>query len=96
MTMLLIYSILIAIFAVVFSYILIEEGMILDWWGRILKKLPEKVADPLGQCAYCLSGQIALWFYILQDGYSLIEHVFFVSMTIFITHLILYIYEQAQ
>ena len=91
-------SLLLAITAWTFSHILLKDGMILDWWGKILVRLPEKIADPLGLCEYCLAGQLALWFYLWKNwgGYEvafcdhLVGHIIFVSLTIFLVEIINY------
>ena len=92
-------SIQIAVFAVVFSCILIEEGMILGYYGKLLKKLPEWIGHPLGGCAYCMGGQIALWYFIyrvftIPEKYYFLDHLSFIAITIFLIHLILYVYER--
>jgi len=54
----------IAVFAVTFSDILTQPGMILESYGRWLDQFyisRPKLARPLGYCGKCLSGQIALW-----------------------------------
>lgn len=72
-----------AVTAYVFSCILIEDGMLLNKYQKVLNKLPECLANPLGACDLCFGGHIALWFYIFKYDYNLIEHIFFVSITIF-------------
>lgn len=51
-----IYTLYIAVFAVVFSYILIDEDMIFGFYGRMLNRIPDKLSFPLGECAYCFGG----------------------------------------
>jgi len=85
---------MIAITAVVFSCILIDEDMIFGFWGRLLARMPNKLSFPLGECAYCFGGQIAVWYYFFIDDYRPDRHIFFVSATIFFIHLTLYIYER--
>jgi len=88
-------STLIAIFSVVFSCILMDEDMIFGFWGRVVNRLPEWLGNPLGGCIYCMSGQIALWGYFALEKYHPVHHIFFISTTIFITHIIYYIYGKA-
>jgi len=94
---------LIAIFSLVWCWILTEDGMIGEnpyLWLR--KKLEEKynwLYMPLIGCPKCNAGQVSLWFYLYYKwyDYSFTEHVFFVTTTIFITTLLmkfyLFIYE---
>lgn len=56
----------ISVFAVVVSDILTRPKMILERYGRWLDRLETtrpKLAYPLGYCAKCLAGQIALWLF---------------------------------
>lgn len=96
MSALILQSVMVAVFAVVFTCILIDEDMIFGFWGKWIAQLPDKLEYPLGGCAYCFAGQIAVWYYLFLEDYDVFNHVFFVSTTIFITHLTLYIYEQTQ
>jgi hypothetical protein len=84
-------SIGIAIVAFVYTEILTEQGMILNWLHSIITKLPATLHKPLISCAYCVSGQMALWLflYLNWSDYSLLKHVMFVSLTIFFTHVIM-------
>ena len=85
-------SLLLAITAWTFSHILMKEGMLLDWWGRWLVRLPEKIGNPLGLCEYCLAGQLALWFYLWKNwgSYDFVAHIIFISLTIFLVEIINY------
>ena len=90
-------SALIAVVAVVFSYILIDDDMIFGFYGKLIRKLPEKVAFVLGDCPYCFGGQIALWWYVFGvDWYNPVEHIYFTSVTIFFIHIIKFIYERTE
>ena len=89
-------TIYIAIVAVVFSCILIDEEMICGWYGKLIKKLPDYLSHPLGECAYCFGGQIALWRFFFYDGYNIYNHIIFVSLTIFIIHITLFVYERTS
>lgn len=44
----------------VMSNILIYED-ILNWYGRLIGKLPEWLGKPLGICSICFTGQLAIW-----------------------------------
>jgi len=93
---LLIISLQIAVFAVVFSCILIEEGQIFSFYGDLLGRLPDWLSQPLGLCAYCFGGQVALWYFIFIPEYNFFTHISFVAITIFLIHLILYVYERTE
>ena len=98
---LLFISLQVAVFSVVFSCILIERGMIFEFYGRLLDRLPEWISHPLGRCTYCMGGQIALWYFIyriffIPERYDFFIHLSFIAVTLFLIHLILYVYEKAE
>jgi hypothetical protein len=98
---LLFISLQIAVFTVVFSCILIEKGQIFEFYGNLLRRLPEWVGDPLGLCAYCFGGQISLWYFVyriffIPERYDGFIHLSFIAVTIFLIHLILYVYEKTE
>ena len=82
--------ILIGIAAWAFTNILMDGEMIFGWWYKILNKLPEWLAKPLGKCEYCLSGQMAFWFYLYEywNDYDFFQHILLISLSIFIVELI--------
>jgi hypothetical protein len=77
----------IAVFAVVLRGVLMQYGNILFFYTLFLEKLPEYIAKPLGQCEKCFAGQLAFWYYIAKyfHKYNAINHIFFVSFSIFLT-----------
>lgn len=89
-------SLLLAVTAWVFVMILTKDGMILGWWGRALNRFPLWLGEPLGGCEYCVAGQMALWYYLYKHRNDylvtfcdrLIEHIIFISLTIFIVEII--------
>jgi len=87
---LIITAILIGITAWTFAILLMDKDMIFGWWYNVIDRLPEYLAKPLGKCEYCLSGQIALWYYLIKyfNNYDLIHHIFFISLAIFTVELI--------
>lgn len=94
-------SIQIAVFSVVFSCILLDEGMIFEFYGRLLDRLPEWIGQLLGGCAYCIGGQIALWYFIyriyfIPERYDFFIHLSFITVTLFLIRLILYVYEKTE
>jgi len=86
-------SVLIGITAVVFCYDLIEENSPFEFYGKLLKKLPWWLANPLGDCVYCFTGQLAFWTFIFKGDYNIIRHIFFISLTIFFSHLFTKIFD---
>lgn len=93
---LLILSVSISILSVVVCEIISTEGNILYFYRQFLEWLDDKgfdwIAKPIGYCPKCFSGQLALWFYIFSFDYNLIEHVFFIAWTIYITELLTALY----
>lgn len=63
--------------------------MILNGWYKFLEKRIGKypfIFKPAVDCAKCVSGQMALWVYLVKcwGGYDLIDHIFTVSLSIFL------------
>lgn len=90
-------SSIIAICAVIYSTILAEDRMILGWLRQRLEKFPEWIYFPLIGCFKCVSGQLALWMYVLLHywNYDIFSHVSFICVTIFISLIINKITEWA-
>jgi len=86
----------IAVFSTVFTFNLTAEGSILSWWDKLIQRLPAWLEKPLGGCSYCMAGQIALWYYFFLEDYSFVNHIFFITATIFITHLTMFIYDRTE
>ena len=89
----------IALIAYVYSVILTEQGMLLNGLYRWLdsKNLPDWLFNPLIGCSKCVTGQMALWYLILEYlkmPYlnNIVEIVFFLSLAIFISYVINKIY----
>lgn len=81
----LVLSFLLSLTAWVFVNKLQDEGMIFEWYYRLLEKIPEWLAHPLGKCDRCLAGQFAFWVFFLVGAYHPVRHVFFVMLAIFFT-----------
>ena len=83
-------AIIIGITAWVFVIILMEEGMIFSWWWNVINRLPMWLAKPLGECEYCLGGQLSLWYYLLLNwhDYNVFYHIAYISLTLFTIKLI--------
>lgn len=81
-------SILISLIAYVYAEILTGEGMLLSGVYVFLRdrlKLPKWLFMPLIGCAYCVAGQMGLWYYLIVyfKQYDLIDHILFASIAIF-------------
>lgn len=83
-----IISFLFSLTAWVFVNMLQDEGMVFEWYGKQLDKLPEWMAHPLGSCDVCMAGQFGLWGYFLVGDYHLLYHLFFIVLTIFYINII--------
>ena len=68
-------------------YALGEPGMILDWYQKLIGRLPEVLWKPLGGCLKCFSGQVGFWFYLIVylEDYNIFNHLFFTSTVIFLS-----------
>ena len=82
-------AVIIGVVAWVFTHILIDGEMIFEKWWLVLNRLPIWISKPLGACEYCLSGQLALWYYLytswLVGSYNALEHIVYISIAIFTT-----------
>ena len=83
-------AIIIGIVAWVFVIILMDEGMIFSRYWDILNLLPNWLAMPLGKCEYCLSGQLALWYFLYTHwhDYNVFYHIAYISLAIFTVRII--------
>jgi hypothetical protein len=76
--------------AVVYTEVLTDSGMILDFWNRFLHNNIKKewILKPLIDCVYCFGGQLALWsgFFIWND-YKLLTHFLFIVTVLFFIHI---------
>jgi len=82
------YSFLFSLSAWVFVNMLQDEGMIFAWYGRWLERVPEWLSHPLGKCDICMAGQFGLWGYFLVGDYHVLNHLFFIVLTIFFIKII--------
>ena len=74
----------------VFTSILLYED-VLNWYGRLLGKLPGWLGKPLGLCSICFTGQLALWIQIyychkIEDFANLIYFSYTISLAIFLAN----------
>ncbi len=65
---------------------LTEPGMIFSFYAKLIEPLPTWIRNPLGWCEYCITGQVALWYFLVTHfkDYNFIEHLFFTSFSIFL------------
>jgi len=75
----------ISLTAFMFSAIAQKKGSILNWYFKLIERLPEWLSRPLGSCYMCFTGQVCLWYYLIWHwkDYDFINHAFFVSAGIF-------------
>lgn len=83
-----------AMFGYCFSCVLTQEDKILERYGDFLITLQNKglkwLADPLGLCEVCFTGQVALWVWLLfnyQDYkidpvHTFVSHVLIIVFSI--------------
>jgi hypothetical protein len=89
-------ALMIALVAFVYSDVLTESGMILNWLYRSLDNLlPGFLFKPLIGCFKCVSGQMALWYYMIyHNNYDYREHLYIICLTIFLSQLLCRIYRK--
>lgn|SRR3990167_7246821 len=104
MTMLISYqlSVLIAVLAFVYTNLLTNSNQIFAGLYRFLYKkfktesriMSGRPYHPLFMvlihCEKCVAGQVALWLYLYYhlNDYDFVQHILFISFTIFIAHII--------
>lgn len=62
-----------------------EPDMIFSPYQKLISKLPDWLNKPLGSCCYCFCGQASLWYFIITKPFDIIELLFFISLSIFLT-----------
>jgi hypothetical protein len=90
MTTIFLPALFVAITAIVYCEVLMEDGMILSGWLRVLDSWPKWIAKPLGYCVYCFGGQLALWsgfFLFYSESFQIINHFLFIMVSIFFIHI---------
>lgn len=75
-----------------------SPGMIFAWYQRILDRLPYWLANPLGACHKCLTGQVCFWFFLVKyfNEYNLIDHLAFTSSGIFLSLIYNWLWEHLE
>ena len=84
-------ALLLSVTAWTFVNVLEQPDMIFEKYFTLISKLPGHIAKPLGLCSYCLSGQLALWYFIFfefETLYNFIHLIVFISLTIFFVKLL--------
>ena len=61
-------------------------GWYYEWIERLYFKGYKSVAKMAGYCGACFSGQLGLWYYLIEyrSEWRLFDHIGFVCLTIFI------------
>jgi len=82
-------ALIVVMTAIVYTEVLTAPGMILGWWDKWLHNRVKSdwILKPLGDCAYCFGGQLALWSYLFLGVYSFWEHFAYIIFVIFIIHI---------
>lgn len=65
-----------------------EPDMIFAPYQRLINRLPLYLYKPLGGCSKCLTGQVALWYFLFTQPFNIIELLFFISLSILFTSII--------
>ena len=73
-----------------------DDGMIFGWYQKLLLKVPDWLAFPLGACFKCFTGQVTAWGYLIVyfKDYNLLDHLFFVSAGIFLSVIYNFIWDK--
>lgn len=69
----------ISLICYMFCAITQKDGSILNWYNRLIIRLPEWLYKPLGGCYVCFTGQVCLWYFVFTKPFSIIELGFFIS-----------------
>jgi len=90
--------IIIAICGYVYSIKLTEPEMIFNKLYHLLHRLPGWLFNPLIGCVYCVTGQIALWYYLLTywNEYNLLTHIVYICLSIFAVEIIMILKTKTQ
>ena len=77
----LIEIVLLSVVAYAWSEILLRTNMLFARVGRLLNKLPLWLRKPLGTCYICFSGQLSLWYYVIEYGFDFVGIAWFTCAT---------------
>lgn len=73
-----------------------EPDMIFSGYQRLINRLPNFLYKPMGGCAKCLTGQVALWYFLFTQPFNLFELLFFISLSILFTSIIVKIWQTCE
>ncbi len=78
-------------------YTLTDDGMIFAWYRRLIERLPDYLYKPLGGCFVCVTGQVLLWYYLIEHiaAWNLIDQLFYPAAGIAFSLTYNYLYERA-
>lgn len=79
MTSAILHGICAALIGFALSGIVANQNSPLSFWFDFLFRLEKKapwIAKPLGACAFCFSGQVALWSALLAMAWNITPHTF--------------------
>lgn len=101
----LIFAFKCAIIAYVYANVLTDRGQLLSglwlWLDQRIGKYPF-IFNPLIGCFKCVSGQVALWWYLygvfskLEYAFNPFEWVYVICLTIFISLILNFIYDRVK
>jgi len=76
----------ISLICYVFWY-LQKPDMVFHWYRNLIDKLPWYLSYPLGKCYTCLTGQVLLWYYVIEvRPFKVIDMLFFPAAGIFLSY----------
>jgi len=76
----------ISLICYVFWY-LQKPYMVFHFYRTIIDRLPWYLSYPLGKCYTCLTGQVLLWYYVIEvRPFKVIDMLFFPAAGIFLSY----------
>lgn len=84
-------GLLIAPIGYAFSRILIPD--VLNWYARLILRLPEWLNKPLGMCGVCFTGQASVWLlmaFVEVTFWGIIEYLAVISTNMIIVKFLIY------
>ena len=64
---------------------LIKPKHIFQAYGKLIKRFPWWLYNPLGGCFMCLTGEVLFWYYIFTQPFNIIDLLFWPSCGIMLT-----------
>jgi hypothetical protein len=59
-----------------------DEGMIFNWYQKLINRFPDWLCKPMGGCYKCFVGQVCLWYFLFTKPFNIVELLFFISIGI--------------